>query len=556
MENERSAIDRRRLMQTALATAGVAATLGTPLVVSARPERPNVVLIVADDLGYSDLGAFGGEIRTPHLDALALAGTRLTNFHVAAGCAPTRAMLMAGVDHHRVGLGAFPELIDQAQRGKPGYEGGLVPQAACVAGQLRQAGYRTFITGKWHLGSAPWADPGVRGFDRSFILVGGGGSHFGVRLDGTPGPDVEYREDGRRLSTLPPDFYSSDAYVSKLIEYVGQTGAGQPFFAYLPFTAPHYPLQVPPADLALYRGRYDGGWGRLLDARWAGMVRRQVLPHGATHASQVLHRQWAALSPDQQALAARKMEVYAAMIERLDRNVGRLVSALKAHGRYENTIFLFMSDNGPEGTELDKSERYAALGKAMLAPADNSLASIGGPRSYIWYGPGWAHACAAPFRMFKHYPTEGGIHAPAFVSAPGRTLPSTSDAFVFVTDIPRTLLDWTGAPAPDPKQGQLAYTGVSFAGLLDGRMSPDILRPRQVGWELWGRLGYREGRWKVVLIPDAAGSGRWELYDVGADPSETRDLAQARPDLLGYMVKGWRQYASRNGVVLPSVPGL
>jgi arylsulfatase len=541
-------------------SAGAAAALLAPAA-KAEPRRPsparrpNIVLIVADDLGYSDLGAFGGEIRTPNLDALALAGTRFTNFHVAAGCAPTRAMLMAGVDNHRTGLGAFPEMIDAAQAGKPGYEGALTPRAVCVASLLQAVGYRTVMAGKWHLGYAPSADPSVRGFDRSFTLVGGGASHFGLKLDASPGPDVPYREDGRPLTAMPPGFFSTDFYVSKLIEYLGEPAAAdRPFFAYLPFTAPHYPLHAPPEDMGLYRGRYDGGWGALIEARWDGMRRAGVLPAGAAPSDQPLHALWDKLSSEDKALSARRMEIYAAMIDRMDRNVGRLVAWLKANGRYEDTIFLFMSDNGPEGTELDKSERHAALGQAILKAADNSLDALGGPRSYAWYGPGWAHACAAPFRMFKHYPTEGGIRAPAFVCAPGRRLPGVASQFVFVTDVPRTLLDWAGAQPPTPGPERLPYTGVSFAGLLEGHTPPT--RERKVGWELWGRLGYRDGRWKVVLIPDAMGSGRWELYDVEADPSESRNLAAQEPERLGQLIKGWNAYAFENGVVPPAVPGL
>ena len=516
--------------------------------------KPNILLIVADDLGYSDLGAFGGEIHTPNLDSLARSGTRLTNFHATAGCASTRAMLMAGIDHHLTGLGTFPELLDEAQRGKPGYEGNLVANALCVAEPLREAGYRTMIAGKWHLGNAASADPSVRGFDRSFILVGGGASHFGTRTDGKPGIDVEYRENGNRLTELPPNFYSTDAYVSKLIEYLRETPDRQPFFAYLPVTAPHYPLQVPPEDMPLYRGRYDAGWGKLFVERTEGMKREGVLPSGADVDPAPHEEAWNALSAPERALAARKMEVYAAMIDRLDRNVGRLTAELKAMKRYDDTIIVFLSDNGPEGTELDKSERHAAMGKAILQQADNSLDSIGGPRSYVWYGPGWAHVSAAPFRMFKHLPTEGGIRVPAFVAAAGHEQIARSDAFGLVNDITRTLVDWGHARMADPGRGELPYTGHSLAALLAGGNAAYAVA--SVGWELWGRRAFRSGRWKAFLIPDAMGSGRWELYDVESDPSETHDLANVRPELLASLVRGWNEYAQHNGVVLPSVPGL
>ena len=549
--NRRQALGR-------IGSTGIVSALGalgaSPAQAKVR-RAPNIVIIVADDLGFSDLGAFGGDIRTPNLDRLARSGLRLSNFHVAPACSPTRAMLLTGVDHHRAGFGTFSELIQPNQVGRPGYEGRIADGAVCIARRLAAVGYRTMMSGKWHLGEDPRADPARQGFARSFALIPGGHNHFGMRRDGKPGIDSEYREDGQRVASLPADFYSSNHFTDKLIGYIQETGP-DPFFAYLAFTAPHYPLQAPPEDIARYRGRYDDGYAALRRRRLRGLSREGLLRAGAPDEDDPgLAALWAALSDSEKATESRKMEVFAAMVDRLDQNVGRLIGALSSAAKLDDTVFLFLSDNGAEGTELEHSAHHSAMGEAILRGADNSLESIGTARSYCWYGPGWARASSAPFRLFKHFPTEGGIRVPAFVSGAGIVGGSVSDAYAFVTDIAPTLIDW--AHAPHPKEAPyFAYRGTSLRPLLEQRVRNIHDDNASFGWELWGRRAYRRGRWKAVLIPPPEGTGRWALYDIIADPGERHDLAEAKPRILASMVRGWHAYARSNGVVLPTISGL
>src|SRR3546814_124428 len=306
-------------------------------------DLPNLLVIVADDLGYSDLGAFGGEIRTPHLDRLALAGIRLAGFHTAPTCSPTRSMLLSGTDNHLAGLGTMAEMIRPNQQGKPGYEGYLRRDVATLAERLAAEGYRTLFSGKWHLGLTEEQDPHARGFQRSFSLAQGGHNHFGTDADPDRPNAATYREHGRRVTHLPSDFYSSDYFASRLIAYLGERPrtktARNPFFAYLSFTAPHWPLQAPSEDIARYRRRYDEGFDRLRERRLARQRELGILaPNVVPHTPRNRDGSWDSLTADQQVLAARNMEIYAAMVDRLDQNVGRVIEALRASGELDNKI--------------------------------------------------------------------------------------------------------------------------------------------------------------------------------------------------------------------------
>lgn len=525
--------------------------------------RPNFIVIVADDLGFTDLGAFGGEIRTPNLDALATRGVRLVNFHTPPICAPTRAQLMTGVDHHLTGLGTFAELRQPNQMGRPGYEGGLNDRVVTVAEVLRGAGYRTLMTGKWHLGFEPHYDPSARGFDRAFALIGGGANHFGTdaATEGLQG--ALYRENGQR-APLPADFYSSDFFTSKLLQFLAEPRAeGQPFFAYLAFTAPHYPLQARAQDMARYRGTYDAGWEalrrqRLMAARQLGIVEKAMTPHALLPSD----GRWAALPEAEKRAEAKRMEIFAAMVDRMDQNIGRLTRFLRERGELDNTVILFLSDNGPEGNQLHRSENFAAYGEALLKHADNSYDSMGTAASYLDTGPDWAQASSAPFRLFKAFPTEGGTRVVAFVNDPRHPAGGRIErTYASVLDLPPTLLEWAGIKTPPARfegRAVVPFSGRSLAARLAGGTAPVHAATDVEGWESFGRRAIRQGRWKVIHIPKTsgpwAGSGEWELFDVESDPGETTDLAKAHPDVLGRMVALWDAYARKNGVVLPEKP--
>ncbi|MFT3967707.1 MAG: arylsulfatase [Sphingobium sp.] len=522
----------------------------------AAPQRtPNFLVIVADDLGFSDLGAFGGEIRTPHLDALAKRGVRFTDFHTAPACSPTRAMLLTGTDPHRVGLGAM-ELVTPNQQGKRGLEGYLRADNATLAELLAARGYRTLLSGKWHLGSAPGQDPHDRGFQRSFAVLPAAHNHLGLGLATDPAKGVVYTEDGRIVPRLPADFYSSDYFATKMVDYLRQASEGperdKPFFAYLAFTAPHAPLQAPKADIARYRGVYDAGFdalrARRLDRQAALGLRDPAKP---AHARLKPPGGWDALTPEQKARSAREMEVYAAMVDRLDRNVGRVVAELKRSGRLDDTVILFLSDNGPEGMAYDDAELPSL--KKRHDEADNSLANLGAATSFAGYGPGWASASAAPSWLYKTYATEGGTRTASFIAGPAAiTGPARiGRAFLTAADIAPTFLALAGAPDPggtfagrtvEPIQGR------SILPWLGGKAAA-VHGPDEVfGTELFGSRSIRKGDWKIT----DTGDGRWHLFNIADDPGETKDLAATQAARLADLTAEWEGYAARNGVVLPT----
>lgn len=522
--------------------------------------RPNIIVVLVDDMGFSDVGAFGSqEIRTPNLDALATEGARFANFHATPVCAPTRAELLTGVDHHLTGIGNFPELIQDNQKGHPGYEGYLVDRVATIAERLRAGGYTTFMSGKWHLGYDPRANPAARGFQHSFALLGGGHNHFGLdpAFQSTmPNAGTVYTADGRRVAVTQP-FYSTDAFTRHFLDFLPARAGGAPFFGYLAFTAPHYPLQAPPEDIARYAGKFDMGYDALRTRRIARERALGLTPRDAVPAAQTEPKPWATLTPDQKRYEARLMEVYAAMVDRVDQNIGKLVAALKARGLYDNTLIVFLSDNGAEGHQLDHSVIAAEQGRRMLASADNRLDSIGTARSFIWYGPNWAEAATAPSRLYKSFPTEGGTRVPAFIWAPSRIRPEILTGYASVRDITPTLLDYAQVPVATTVDGHpvLAPQGASLRGWIEGRAPAPATADIAANGEMFGRLYARRGALKAVMIPPPTGPGRWQLYDVVADPGEANDLATVRPGELAALVAQWNAYAKASGVVPPAIPG-
>lgn len=528
-----------------------------------RPARPNFLVIVADDLGWSDLGAFGGEIRTPHLDALAYRGVRFTDLHTAPTCSPTRAMLLTGVDNHEVGLGSMAELLTPEQRGRPGYEGYLNRRAATIAESLRADGYRTLMAGKWHLGLEADQSPAARGFERSFALLQGAHNLYGADQSEAwqaAGAAARYREDGRPV-TYPEGAYATDYFADRMIDYLEEgQGDQRPFFAYLTFTAPHWPMQAPAQDIARYRGRYDAGPEALRQERLRRQRRMGLIEPSAKAYPPAGVPDWASLSDEERALEARKMEVYAAMVDRLDQNVGRVIAELRRLGRLENTLVIFLADNGPEATRVEAP----TLRDPSLLPTlgiDNSLDNIGRPTSYASYGPGWAQANSAPSRYFKGYETEGGTRVVGFAAGAGVRGGHISGAFLHVTDIAPTLLDLAGDRGGARHRGApLRPEGSSWARLLRGGRDAVRDPSETLSGELFFRRAVRRGDWKAVYLPgdplvpyriDAAQPARWELYDLKRDPGETTDLADRHPRLLRGLVRAWRDYADRVGVVLP-----
>jgi arylsulfatase A-like enzyme len=549
------------LGMAAVCAAAISVTAATPVSKAEPPKRPNILVIVADDLGYTDVGAYGSEIRTPNIDALAASSMMLTNYHTPPLCSLTRSQLLTGVDHHLTGLGNLPELSQPNQKGKPGYEGGLNKSVVTVAEILRPQGYETLMVGKWHLGFAPDQGPAARGFDHSYALLNGASNHFGQDADsGTKFP-AHYVEDGKTTTPPAKGFYSSDFFTDRMISLIdGAAGDGKPFFGYLAFTAVHYPLMAPPEEIAKYKGMYDAGYEALREQRIRRMKALGLLPADAkVEPNDAYIRRWKDLTPAERAYESRKMEIYAAMATRMDANIGRLLAHLKATGQYDNTLIVFVSDNGSEGNELDKGQ-YGAYARATLAKVDNSYANIGKASSYVWLGPGWAQAGSGGLRLFKAFPTEGGTRVVGLLSDPRSKRSGRRNEYVSSLDIPATIIRAAGVQnSPTEWDGRLVH---AFAGK---NLLPALAEDKAVhtsadveGWEALGRRAVRQGRWKAVLIPhdngQRPGTGQWQLFDLTTDPGETHDLAKAHPDVLKTMTQNWDAYAQRVGLILPQTP--
>lgn len=519
------------------------------------PKRPNILLIMADDLGYSDIGRFGGEIATPNLDRLAHEGVTMTRFHASPFCSPTRAMLMSGSDNHLVGFGDMAELITKEQKGKPGYEGYLNERVVTVAQVLKDAGYRTAMTGKWHLGVPEQFSPAARGFDQSYAMVQGGASHYSdqsgiVAVDPNKPPRAIYRENGKQVD-VPSDFYSTDFYASKLIDYL-KSGeqSGKPFFGYLAFTAPHWPLQAHDVDIAKYEGRYKEGYEALRTERLARMKQLGIVP--ADTDVFVRDKTWPAwdrLSPAEKASEAKRMAVYAAMVDNMDQNIGRVLAYLKQTGQLDNTFIFFLSDNGADGNSIyDVARTREWIHKDM----DNSLENLGKRGSFAEYGPGWAQVGSTPNRLYKSFMYQGGIAVPAIAWGPGIKAGAVKDAFAYVQDIAPTLYAVAGTQHPGTRykgKDVLPVRGKSMLPYLNGKAEGVHGANDAIGWELGGRKALRKGDWKIVFANSPWGTDDWELFNLAEDPAELRDLSQKNPQKLGEMLVAWQDYVRETGVL-------
>lgn len=531
----------------------------------AQPEpRPNILLIVVDDVAFNDLGIFGGEINTPNIDTLAKEGVVLTGFHASPNCSPTRAMLLSGTDNHVAGLGNMNEEMADNQRGNPGYEGYLNFSVAALPEILQEAGYHTYMTGKWHLGLTQETSPASRGFDKSFVLLQGGAGAFSNMLQ-IYGPNkAMYREDHKLLDALPEDFYSTRFYTEKMIEYIDSNqGDDQPFFAYLAFTAPHWPLQAPEESIAKYKGKYDAGYDVLLEQRLKALKARGLVAEDVEAFPRLAGEpRWEELNEEQQRYEAKKMEIYAAMVDDIDVYIGKLMDHLKTIGEYDNTFIFFMSDNGPEAHDLDHG--WDGLAKFVESCCDNSYENIGKANSYIWYGPNWGQAGNTPLRMFKGFPSQGGVRVPAFAHYPKTVKQGVRyDKILTVMDVMPTILEVADIQHPGQHfRGRevVSMQGASMLAMLTGDAEATHADNYVVGWELFSKRALRQGDWKIIYAPyqevfeprvGGIKTDVWQLYNLASDPNEMHDLADKHPDKLQEMIGLWDVYVKTNGVILP-----
>jgi len=513
-------------------------------------KQPNILLIVGDDLGYNDIGSFGGNIHTPVLDQLGNEGMLFSNFHVLPSCSPTRSSLLTGNDNHVAGMGIMSEMDYPFLHNKqlPGYVAYLSKQVVTIPELLRENNYHTYMVGKWHLGEGPGKDPYDRGFEETFILGTGGGSHWQDRKALAPPQHMVYTRNGQEV-LLPTDFYSTRNYTDSLIRFIDRNKDDKkPFFAFLSYTAVHDPLHAPKEFIDKYKGKFDMGWDSLWVERFTNLKKLGIVPGDAKGITNPTIPKWNTLSSEHQKEYARDMEVYAAMLDYMDMSIGRVFDYLKKTHQYDNTLIIFMSDNGANGA-MATSYPGNDDGK-YLSSFNNELGNRGLQNSYIETGPGWAQASSAPFRLFKLFTTEGGIRAPLMIKLPGQNNPGNWNRnFVHVTDIMPTLLEATGTTYPTEYKGNKLHEliGSSLIPTLHNR-SIDIHADKGMGYELFEMKAYIKGKWKILRLPVPMASGKWELYDMDHDPGETTDLSAQYPEIKKQLVEAWNEYAKQNDV--------
>lgn len=499
--------------------------------VATGAEKPNVLLILADDMGWSDAGCYGSEIETPNLDRLAAGGLRFTRFYNAARCCPSRASLLTGLYPHEAGIGAM--VVNAPGEEKGPYQGYLNDRCTTLAEALEPAGYRSYLSGKWHVGEFRPVWPVDRGFARSYGLISGAMNYYDIRKAKSPGLRRVFARDGDRIEPPGEGFYATHAFTDAALRFLKEhreAHAGRPWLLYLAYTAPHWPLHAPEEVVRKYLDRYRGGWEPVREARH----RRQVglglaaenRPLGAGDGGD-----WSALPENKRAEMVRKMAVYAAMVEVMDRDIGRMIGDLEKAGELENTLVVFLSDNGgsAEGGPLGQNFRPDLKGP------------VGAADSYHSYGRSWSNVSNTPLRRHKSHTHEGGIRTPCIIHWPAglRTKPgATSDETAHVIDVMPTLLELAGSDHPRDKA---ELSGVSLLPVLRGKR----LEPRKLGWEHFGSAAWRDGVWKLVRED---GGAPWELYDLGADPCESEDLAARHPERVEEMAAAWAAWADRVGV--------
>lgn len=530
--------------------------LGLALAAPAAP-RPNILLILADDLGWSDLGCYGGEIRTPNLDALAKGGLRFTQFYNTARCCPTRASLLTGLYAHQAGVGAMTN--DRGPR-FPGYRGTLQPHCVTLAEVLRDAGYRTYMVGKWHLHNEQKVKPTDRGFDEFYGMLGGYNSCWEERPFYTRWPEGRaVRPYTSAKDGQPGTFYATDAFADYALDFLGEARkADKPFFLYLAFNAPHFPLHAHEPDIARYEAMYfDKGWDVIRAERLARQKELGLVPKGLALTPRSLvppksharpspyagqdNPAWRSLPEDRRRDLARRMAVYAAMVDRLDVAVGRVVNDLKQHDQLDTTLILFLSDNGA-CWEWDPLGFDVVSGPKNLLHTGEDLKKVGGPDSYISYGSAWANAGNTPWRLYKHFSHEGGIrtplivHWPAGVKARGELRPQIGH----IMDVMPTLVAVSGAPYPAERHG-VTIQPMEGRSLLPALQNQPIGRDAPLCFEHEGSRAVRDGKWKLVSLRGEA----WELYDLEADPTEMNNLRARQPARARELMAAWEAWAKR-----------
>ena len=536
-------------MRQWIVAAAAAIVLATPFGAAAETERarPNILLVLLDDAGFMDFGAYGSDTATPNIDELGQAGVMLSRYYTHPQCGPTRASLLTGQDNHVVGAGSLTEVLTDEMRALPAYSMRWQEDQKTIASRLKAAGYQTFVTGKWGIGDIGANLPHRFGFDRSWVLDSTGSSNYRAKSYLPLYKEVKWFEDGERVS-LPEDFYSSRNIVDKMLEYVDEADPDRPFFGYLAFQAIHIPVQVPPEYIDKYDGVFDRGWDVMREERLQKAIELGLVPEG-TRLSDKAHnsRSWDALGDEEKAYWSRVMQVNAGMMEAADFHLGRLLDHLQTQGQLDNTIVVVTSDNGPEYNTLGKTSPPASLAveRAWMAIEgwDVTYENLGQPGSMGAIGQEWASVSAAPFHLFKFNASEGGLRVPMVVSGPGIETLGFVGGRSQVADIAPTLLDAAGvAFTPDE------FYGRSLMPMLTGQADEVYGEKDSFAFEVSGTAALYRENWKITKTPEPFGDGEWHLYDITTDPSETTDVAAQHPGVFQEMLNEYQSYANEVGV--------
>lgn len=507
---------------------------------SLADERPNIVVILVDDGGFMDFGGYGGEANTPTINQLADEGVRFSNYHTSPLCAPSRAMLLTGLDSHRTGVATLPETITKDQQGAQGYRLRLEPGVDTIADLLRDQGYQTFMTGKWHLGRGEGDLPNGHGFDRSFTLDASGADNWEQKSFLPFYAEAPWFEDGEP-ATLPDDFYSSRFFIDKTMEYLDARETAKPFFAYIAFQAIHIPVQAPREFTDNYEGVYREGWDVLRDRRFARAQALGLAPKDATPpVPHPMLRSWDALSAEEKAHYETSMMVNAGMLEAMDHHIGRLVAYLEEQGELANTVFVITSDNGPEhgNPTTDPLFRFW-MGQNGYHTDQERL----GEKGYMGaIGPEWASAAAVPGSLFKFYASEGGTRVPLIFRGPGIKPQSFNNALNFVTDVAPTIADIANVDAKN-------MDGRSLLPVLNGEVDEVYDRDDVIGFEVAGNASLFKGGYKLTRNSLPHGDSEWRLHDLQRDPAESQDLSDQMPALRQELLEDYQRYAASLGVV-------
>lgn len=506
---------------------------------TSNPQPPNIILILADDMGYSDLGCYGSEINTPHLDRLASEGVRFSQFYNNARCCPSRAALMTGLYPHQVGVGGMTDTDIPI----PEYQGFISENAVTIADVLSNAGYSTYLSGKWHLGEEPENWPLRNGFDQCFAFINGAASYFDFKPywneTWPPGNELTVVRNDQPVDLSDQNFYATDLYTDEAINFINQHPQEKPFFLYLAYTAPHWPLHALPEDIRKYDGKYEAGWDQVRQQRYQNLQKMGLIGKQTDLSEKFKpENSWTDLSLEERKNEALLMQVYAAMIDRVDQNIGRLLNELEQNGILNNTVIMFLSDNGAVGSRNLALSKYAH-------PRWDPEAKPGTPESFTGMGKPWANVSNTPFREFKSSIYEGGIATPFIAWYPTKfPAGSINHSVTHIVDVMPTITELAGTSYPQTFDNQpiKPKEGIS---LVQSMIDQQTIENRKFFFEHLGNCGVIDVEWKLVRFRNQP----WELYHLQNDRSETRNLAGANPGKLNELIQKYERWAQDNNVL-------